>query len=1532
MAIMFMMVQVIGRGDGRSIISAAAYRHRTKMMDEKIGKEFRYHGGRAEMVHEELALPDATPSWLRAAIDGRTVASASNVLWNAVDRFETRCDAQLAREIILALPVELSREQNIELVRDFVRQNLTSRGMVADWVYHDKDGNPHIHIMVTLRPLAEVGFGPKKVAIIGEGGQPVRVNTPDRPEGKIIYRLWAGDKEVLRKWKVAWAETASRHLALAGHDFHLDGRSYDEQGLRGLEQRHLGPNRAALVRKGIENYFSPAALAKRYEIADRLMDDPALLLKKLANERSTFSEWDIAREIHRYIDDPIVFANVRARLMSSDDLVILQPQRLNGETNKVEQPTVFTTRGLVKTEYEMARLATALSKMSGFGVSSTRVAAAVASHERSAAGVRLDAEQIDAVRHITAEGAIAAVVGVAGAGKSTLLSAARAVWETEGRCVVGAALAGKAAEGLEESSGIRARTIASWEHAWQRRNDLLQKGDVLIVDEAGMVSSQQMASLLKHIEEAGAKAVLVGDPMQLQPIQAGAAFRAIVERISFVELAGVRRQKMEWARAASKQFARGEVKEALAAYSERGHIVSAQTRQAAIERIVVDWTTAHRGLVAKSAAEGRQPHGNELAVLAHTNDDVRVLNRSIREVLSTDGLLPDGRPFLTERGMREFAVGDRIIFLENARFVEPHAAHLGVQHVKNGMLGTVRATVAGRQSVALTVRLDNGRSVVFAESTYRNVDHGYAATIHKSQGSTFDRAFVLATGMMDQHLTYVAMTRHRYRADLYAASEDFQRRQAYERGPHADYTYGVTGELVETGIAKFRAREGAGPSPYADLRLEDGVTHRLWGVNLPKALEDGGVKFGDSVILRRDGTEKVTIKVAVLGENPARTRFEERVVERNVWTARLIERAGDRQRRIAKENRFPALFPELVERLSRSGGKTTTLDYMTEDAYRSLAEDFAQRRGIEAFSRSSLVRTAISALSWVSDQRRSVVQLWQRANVAIELATVHSERISARCGAAERQSIEIEADGDRELLSATTSFSRPLVEDARLAHLASAAWAEREAVIMPLLKRIYRDPAVALARLNAQTSNTIGNPQLIADGLIRSPKELGKLRGGQNLVDGQAARKERVAAKSALSELALLARAHAAEFRRHEGRFLNNERMRRACVGFAIPPLSNNARARLLEIEAAGDRGGYEAYRSAFRIAAEDRSIVQEVKAIDEALTRRFGWLAFSDKADDVAKRDATMRMPENMSKEKRAELTDLFEVVRRFAAVQRTVEKREPGQLIVPAAFTPQSPVARLPMLPAVTEFENCVEDEARLRAVKAEHYRQEKAIFGRDAVRIWRDPGAAVATIEGILTMKVDPERIVRAVVTDPVAYGTLRGSSRMLDGLLAAGRERRAALQAVKTAAACIRAMGRSYAAAYEAELLAVSTERTRMSVAIPGLTKEAERELRHLTKHTAKNAAHLERRVRALSPEVRAEFQAVSKALNARFGPGALAHSERGASNLVPKSQRAAFEAMRHRLHSLQRAISAYRAEEVSVVRQGRATEHRAPAIG
>lgn len=477
MAIMFVRAQVISRGAGRSIVSAAAYRHRSRMMDEQAGASFSYRGGAAELVHEELALPDDIPAWLRSTIDGRSVAGASEVLWNAVDAFEKRADAQLARELIIALPEELTRAENIALVREFVRDNFTSHGMIADWVFHDKNANPHIHLMTALRPLMEKGFGPKKVPVLGEDGEPLRVATPDRPNGKIVYKLWAGDKETMKEWKIAWADTANRHLTLAGHEIRLDGRSYAEQGLDGIAQKHLGPDKAALARKGVEMYFAPADLARRQKMADRLIADPELLLKQLGNERSTFDERDIARALHRYVDDPVDFANIRARLMASDDMVLLKPQEVDAETGKATEPAIFTTREILRIEFDMAQSAEVLSMRKGFGPSGTQVSAAVRKVERAdpEKSFRLDAEQVAAVRHVTGNDAIAAVTGLAGAGKSTLLAAARVAWEGEGRRVIGAALAGKAAEGLEDSSGIRSRTLASWELAWAGGREQLNR-------------------------------------------------------------------------------------------------------------------------------------------------------------------------------------------------------------------------------------------------------------------------------------------------------------------------------------------------------------------------------------------------------------------------------------------------------------------------------------------------------------------------------------------------------------------------------------------------------------------------------------------------------------------------------------------------------------------------------------------------------------------------------------------------------------------------------------------------------------------------------------------------------------------------------------------------------------------------------------------------------------------------------------------------------------------------------------------------
>ena len=203
--------------------------------------------------------------------------------------------------------------------------------------------------------------------------------------------------------------------------------------------------------------------------------------------------------------------------------------------------------------------------------------------------MELGEEQRAAVRHVTSGPDLALMVGFAGTGKSAMLGVARWAWEVEGYTVRGAALSGIAAEGLEGGSGIASRTIASLEYAWKDGRDLLTSRDVLVVDEAGMIGSRQMERVLSAARAAGAKVVLVGDPEQLQAIEAGAAFRALAERHGAAEITAVWRQREPWQQDATRELATGRTAEALGRYTAAGMMQAADTRETAKAALVAGW-------------------------------------------------------------------------------------------------------------------------------------------------------------------------------------------------------------------------------------------------------------------------------------------------------------------------------------------------------------------------------------------------------------------------------------------------------------------------------------------------------------------------------------------------------------------------------------------------------------------------------------------------------------------------------------------------------------------------------------------------------------------------------------------------------------------------------------------------------------------------------------------------------------------------------------------------------------------------------
>lgn len=768
----------MSRGTGRSAVAAAAYRSGEDLENERDGErhDFTRRGG---VEHAEIVLPSSVKApW---ALD-------RSRLWNAVEAAERRKDARVAREVEVSLPHELDPESRLLLVRDF-SQHLADRfGVAVDFAIHAPHGqtderNHHAHLMLTTRRIETDGLGEK--------------STLEWENKKLQTLGLPTTHDQLRSIRVTWEEKANRALARAGLEARVDHRSHAERGIAIEPTQHVGVHATQMQRRGMDVSRVRLETEASLRNAEVIQAHPEQVLSLITNEKSVFDRHDVARALHRMIDAPEAFQSALARVMASDALVELQPERRDADG--VIEPARYSTREMVTIERDMAGATDRLLAAHGADVAERHLKAALRSRPF------LSAEQQDAVAHVTGNGRIAVVVGLAGAGKSTMLAAAREAWEAGGYRVYGAALAGKAAEGLEESSGIASRTLASWQRSWEHGFDPIGAKDVFVIDEAGMVGSRQLAHFVAGADRAGAKIVLVGDPEQLQPIGAGAAFRAIAERTGFAQLEGVRRQGEDWQRAASVDFGRHRTAEGLAAYQAHGAIRMEGTTDAAraaiVREVLVDRDT--------------RPDGSRL-VLAHRRVDVQALNQAIREARQGRGELAGELDYQTSEGKRAFAAGDRLLFRQNDR----------VLGVKNGMLGTVGQAQEGR----LEIRLDNakgegrGKAITVDLASYAAVDHGYATTIHKSQGATVDRTWVLASGSMDRHLTYVAMTRHRDGVRLHAGQDEFQ--------SSADLSLRLSrGGAKETTLdydqARYAQRRGLGEG----LAWESGIVvpHRMQG-------------------------------------------------------------------------------------------------------------------------------------------------------------------------------------------------------------------------------------------------------------------------------------------------------------------------------------------------------------------------------------------------------------------------------------------------------------------------------------------------------------------------------------------------------------------------------------------------------------------------------------------------------------------------------------------------------------------------------
>ncbi|MFB5678809.1 MobQ family relaxase [Paenibacillus terreus] len=282
LAIYHLSAQVISRSDGRSAVAAAAYRAGEKLFDERLGQVHNFEKKRVAARH--IMAPADAPEWVYNRQE----------LWNAVETAEKRKDAQVCREIEVSLPVELSYEQQEQLIKGFCQEQFVDRGMIADLGIHLNDpGNPHVHIMLTTREITPEGFGKKN-------------------------REW-NDRALLQTWREQWSVHANRALERAGIDERIDHRSFIDQGVTDrLPTIHEGPISRAIEQRGVDT--------DRGEINRRIREHNAqiLYLEKYRREKESLQQKMLLHPEER-------------RSVSDAEHVIQQPVDLQTVQKSLEQ-------------------------------------------------------------------------------------------------------------------------------------------------------------------------------------------------------------------------------------------------------------------------------------------------------------------------------------------------------------------------------------------------------------------------------------------------------------------------------------------------------------------------------------------------------------------------------------------------------------------------------------------------------------------------------------------------------------------------------------------------------------------------------------------------------------------------------------------------------------------------------------------------------------------------------------------------------------------------------------------------------------------------------------------------------------------------------------------------------------------------------------------------------------------------------------------------------------------------------------------
>ncbi|MCE3230503.1 MAG: hypothetical protein K0R52_431 [Alphaproteobacteria bacterium] len=865
----------ISRSTGRGTVQNVAYITGEILYEERRGLKADYANNRGKTT------------WATMAPLGSGIEENDLSFWDKLESFEDfyaeqrfknpatlekyLSHARVGQTYELSLPKELTREQNIALVRDVTVERFVSKGLVATYAINWNEGNPHVHITVSTRTVwnGEISWD------------------------KSVARLLTSQKE-FRETRKIFAQCINTHQEQAGLSDRVDWRSYADRGIDLIPTHHKGWQAHQLEREGLFSRIAAQNAEISEENKQRIAEEPEIILRELTSKKATFSERDVVKLVQYRLQD-------EAGIVSQHVIYSVMKQAVEVGVGYDDIKRYTSADYKAREDHILESLEAYKDQTAVVSISQERVDGLLAGEASW-----LNAGQKEAVKTLSGDAKFSVLIGRAGTGKTTALQYVVQLHQEAGYTVLGMAPSATAAHELRKGAGCQSDTIAHYAYHWKPYFEALEelekatteeerehyrelaeackitrgsKGEaskkfpdqntLILVDEIGMVGTGDALekisggwhALIKIVNATGAKLMVVGDDHQAKPVEAGDVLPKVIKDFkdtgNICTLTEIQRQKAPWMKEASAHLAELRTGEALGMYENQGHIQSHEINADVYQDMARQYL---RNLVA-------QPDSEVLA-MAYTNEEVRELNGAIRAILKENGLLAaedlltrkkqverDPEGFLdnresietegekagsevTEReekrgktsprggetepttskaknqatGQTEgekgkvkkekiyieegYTIGDKIVFTKNDRgFWTKFDSSDPSFFVRNGTQGRIESITPCRMKEwdtgklydthKICVRVEEDAKgkggliaskptfVSFYLREYSYFQHGYAVTIHKTQGATGDSSLLKLSRYMDAYMLYVAMTRHREDISAYYAKEDF---------------------------------------------------------------------------------------------------------------------------------------------------------------------------------------------------------------------------------------------------------------------------------------------------------------------------------------------------------------------------------------------------------------------------------------------------------------------------------------------------------------------------------------------------------------------------------------------------------------------------------------------------------------------------------------------------------------------------------------------------------------------------------------